>query len=399
MANQTVSIPEELKHFFSFVPENAVLFGGAIRDLISGKKEVKDLDLLFKDEKDIEDFFSNFRKNKDITYARVYVVESKYQKTVNIRKIYFEDISGTRYEIDCVVAKDQNCAFLSDYDVNSLYGKVNKDNVEILGSITNDNVNKVIDHIKNKVAETRFLKGTTIAVKKYRENKILNKRFCVQGFNNFSGISFLSSKDIFKIFQAVKNEVSESSKTEANNSSKENKKMTNSNKSFSDFIADNLVQGAYAGAAASTIDNLAKGLLIAMKKAGLDEASLMMAEMMMNHPVGKSALAMMVGSGIHFIPVEYVQNNPHIQKIGEKCIQNAGSEGVQFALEGAIKYVLPALMSAIQSTPQLSLLEQVNSSEKLRVPASVPANKECDIPDLNEANPLLNILKNVKQSA
>lgn len=399
MANQIVSIPEELKYFFSFVPENAVLFGGAIRDLISGKKEVKDLDLLFKDEKDIEDFFSNFRKNKDITYASVYVAESKYQKTVNIRKIYFEDISGTRYEIDCVVAKDQECAFLSDYDVNSLYGKVNKDNVEILGSITNDNVNKVIDHIKNKVAETRFLKDVNGNVKQYRKDKISGKRFHVIHFNDFSGNLFLSSDDIFQRFQDVKNEVSESIKTETNNSSKENKKMTNSNKSFSSFITGNLVEGAYAGAAATTIDNLAKGLLAAMKKAGMDEASLMMAEMMMNHPVGKSALAMMVGSGIHFIPVEYVQNNPHIQKIGEKCIQNAGSEGVQFALEGAIKYVLPALMSAIQSTPQLSLLEQVNPGDKLRVPASASASKEEDIPDLNEANPLLNILKNVKQSA
>lgn len=399
MANQTVSIPEKLKHFFSFVPENAVLFGGAIRDLVSGEKEIKDIDLLFKTEEDISDFFSNLRKHHGVKYCRVYKAESRYHKTTNLHNIIFGDYTGKRYEIDCVVAKDQNCAFLSDYDVNSLYGKVNEDNVEILGSITGDNVNKVISHIKEKVAESRFLGQIKNNVKAYRTNKIQRKGFYVNNLDDFIGYDFLSSKQIFEAFQAVKNEVSESSKTNTNNSSKENKKMTNSNKSFSEFLTSNLVEGAYAGAAASTIDNLANGLLVGMKKAGLDDASLMMAEMMMNHPMGKSLLALMVGSGIELLPVEAVKNNPHIQKIGEKCIQNAGSDGVQFALEGAIKYVLPALMNAIQSTPQLSLLEQVNSGEKLRVPTSASANKEEDIPDLNEANPISNLLKNIKQSA
>lgn len=396
MANQTVSIPEELKHFFSFVPENAVLFGGAIRDLVSGKTEVKDINLLFKNKEDIDDFFANLKKHKNVKYYRIY---KKEYKATNLSKIIFGDFSGKIYEVDCVVAKDQEHAFLSDYDVNSLYGKVNNDNVEILGSITCDNVNKVISHIKENLAESRFLKQTEDNVKAYRTNKIQGKGFRVNNLDDFIGYNFLSSKQIFEVFEAVKNEVSESSKTEtnANNSSKENKKMTNSNKSFSEFLTSNLVEGAYAGAAASTIDNLAKGLLVGMKKAGLDDASLMMAEMMMNHPMGKSLLALMVGSGIELLPVEAVKNNPHIQKIGEKCIQNAGSEGVQFALEGAMKYVLPALMGAIQSTPQLSLLEQVNSSEKLRVPTSASANKEEDIPD--EANPISNLLKNIKQSA
>lgn len=398
MANQTVSIPEELKYFFSFVPENAVLFGGAIRDLISGKKEVKDIDLLFKNEKDVSDFFKSFQnsyKNK-ISYSSLSENTTYYLKGICRYKLCF-GFDGKNYEIDCVVAKDQTHAFLSDYDVNSLYGKVSKDSVEILGSITSDNPSIVIKNIKNKIAQSRFLVQTKDKVKDYRADKLSRKGFSLKVEGDFSGSFFLSSKEIFQIFQAVKNEVSESSKT--NNSNKEDKKMTNSNKSFSSFITGNLVEGAYAGAAASTIDNLAKGLLVGMKKAGLDDASLMMAEMMMNHPMGKSLLAMMVGSGIELLPIEAVQNNPHIKKIGEKCIQNAGSEGVQFALEGAMKYVLPALMNAIQSTPQLSLLEQVNSSEKLRVPTSASANKEEDIPDLNEANPITNLLKNIKQSA
>lgn len=399
MANQTVSIPKELKHFFSFVPENAVLFGGAIRDLISGEKEVNDLDFLFETKEEIINFINGLKKSEKVSYVCVGGSESYYNKNIFRYKIFFGSF-GKNYEIDCIVAKDQNCAFLSDYDVNSLYGKINKDNVEILGSITGDDVNKVISHIKENLAESRFLGRTQDNVKAYRTNKIQRKGFHVNNLDDFIGYNFLSSKQIFEAFQAVKSEVSESSKTETktNNSSKENKKMTNS-KSFSEFLTSNLVEGAYAGAAASTIDNLAKGLLVGMKKAGLDDASLMMAEMMMNHPMGKSLLALMVGSGIELLPVEAVKNNPHIQKIGEKCIQNAGSQGVQFALEGAMKYVLPALMNAIQSTPQLSLLEQVNSGEKLRVPTSPSPSKEEDIPDLNETNPLLNMLKNVKQSA
>lgn len=397
MANQTVSIPEKLKHFFSFVPENAVLFGGAIRDLVSGEKEIKDLDLLFKTQEEVVAFINRLENSEKVSYISYSKPQNYYSKNIYRYKIYLEDSSRKVHKIDCIVAKDQNCAFISDYDVNSLYGKVNKDNVEILGSITTDNPSVVIKNIKNKIAQSRFLVQTKDKVKDYRADKLSRKGFSLKSENDFSDVFFLSSKEIFRVFKAVKKEVSESNKTETKNSSKEDKKMTNKN--FPSFITANLVEGAYAGAAASTIDNLAKGLLAGMKKAGLDDASLMMAEMMMNHPVGKAALAMMVGSGINLLPVEYVQNNTHIQKIGEKCIQNAGSEGVQFALEGAMKYVLPALMNAIQSTPQLSLLEQVNSGEKLRVPTSASANKEEDIPDLNEANPISNLLKNIKQSA
>lgn len=397
MANQTVSIPEKLKHFFSFVPENAVLFGGAIRDLVSGEKEIKDLDLLFKTQEEVVAFINRLENSEKVSYISYSKPQNYYSKNIYRYKIYLEDSSRKVHKIDCIVAKDQNCAFISDYDVNSLYGKVNKDNVEILGGITTDNPSVVIKNIKNKIAQSRFLVQTKDKVKDYRADKLSRKGFSLKSENDFSDVFFLSSKEIFRVFKAVKKEVSESNKTETKNSSKEDKKMTNKN--FPSFITANLVEGAYAGAAASTIDNLAKGLLAGMKKAGLDDASLMMAEMMMNHPVGKAALAMMVGSGINLLPVEYVQNNTHIQKIGEKCIQNAGSEGVQFALEGAMKYVLPALMNAIQSTPQLSLLEQVNSGEKLRVPTSASANKEEDIPDLNEANPISNLLKNIKQSA
>lgn len=394
MANQIVSIPEELKYFFSFVPENAVLFGGAIRDLISGKKEIKDLDLLFKNKKDVVDFFKSFQ-NSNFSHSS-WENSEYYLKGICRYKLFF-GFSGKNYEIDCVVAEDQTHAFLSDYDVNSLYGKVNKDSVEILGSITSDDVNNVIGHIKNKVAEARFLKGTKFNVVNYRKNKLSRKGFFIEKTQYFYRDVFLSSKEILELFQAVKNEVSESIK-DTNNSSKENKKMTNStNKNFSSFLTDNLVEGAYAGAAASTIDNLAKGLLAGMKKAGLDDASLMMAEMMMNHPVGKVALAMMVGSGINLLPVEYVKNNTHIQKIGEKCIQNAGAQGTQFALEGVMNFLLPALMNAIQDNPQIKMLDQLNSGAKLRVDApKSEKNEDEDIPDLHE---VVNMSAKKKQSA
>lgn len=164
------------------------------------------------------------------------------------------------------------------------------------------------------------------------------------------------------------------------NISKENKQMADSNM---DFFKDNLIEGAYSGVAVVAVENVKKGLLAAAKAAGADEVSLGMASMFLDSPAGKSLLSIAVGSGVRFIPADIVQQNPHLQKVAEKCIQNAGSEGAQYAFKLATSYIMPALLGAVKDSPQLNMLNSINAADKVRVPA--PENKE-QAPDTEPSN-------------
>lgn len=169
------------------------------------------------------------------------------------------------------------------------------------------------------------------------------------------------------------NKLKDNNAVEANSTKqfkKENNKMSNS----IDFFKKNIIEGAYAGTAIVAVDNIKKAILSAAKAAGADEASLAIASTFFDTPAGKAILSIIVGSGVKFIPVDIIQENPHLQKVAEKCIQNAGSEGAQYALNLATTFILPALLNAIQNNPQISLLEGMNSADKLRV--STPANNQ-----------------------
>lgn len=164
-------------------------------------------------------------------------------------------------------------------------------------------------------------------------------------------------------------------------SEKKEKSMTNSNNAM-DFFKSNLIKGAYAGAAASAVDNLAKGFIASLKSAGVDEVSILLAEQAMQHPIGKAFLSFLLGSGIHFIPVDMVKNNAHLQEVANMCIQNAGAAGTTVAIEGVMNFILPALLGAINNNPQLNLLQQMEASTKMRVEAPVvPEEKTSSLSD------------------
>ena len=154
---------------------------------------------------------------------------------------------------------------------------------------------------------------------------------------------------------------------------KEEKKMTNTGFD-TEFFTKNLVEGAYAGAANEVINNLAKSLVAAIKASGMDEFSVKTIEEGLNSPVGKILLSIAVGTGVRFIPIDFIQQNPHMQKVAEKCVENAGSKGTQFALNGVMNFVLPAVLGAIQDNPQLKLAEQIGAlttPTKARVESNV----------------------------
>lgn len=316
MQTHSIDIPVSLQKLFSVVPENAVLFGGAIRDLIRGKDKINDLDLLFNNQDDINKFFeSTIRKiDSNATISSIKYFEqgdddfiSDNEINVNVKRIYFyidEQIDSKLRCIDCIVAKNPTNGFLSDYDVNALYGVVKDNKVEVVGNIIKYNSS-------SNLSEPKETPKTTEQTKTVKETK-------------------------------------------------EEKKMTNTGFD-TEFFTKNLVEGAYAGAANEVINNLAKSLVAAIKASGMDEFSVKTIEEGLNSPVGKILLSIAVGAGVRFIPLDFIQQNPHMQKVAEKCVENAGSNGTQFALNGVMNFVLPAVLGAIQDNPQLKLAEQIGA--------------------------------------
>lgn len=521
MQTHSIDIPVSLQKLFSVVPENAVLFGGAIRDLIRSKDKINDLDLLFKNQDDINNFFKNIIRKID---SNASICSIKYFEqgdddfisdiNVNVKRIYFyidEQIDSELRCIDCIVAKNPTNGFLSDYNVNALYGVVKDNKVEIVGNIIKYNDNNIIIKTINSIKESKvaigyFKKNTSQRIIDWRKSKIEKHGF-ITSFNNpeendsrfvsaneildraaeyfknkmskeeqevlakndprVSYFYCLNNKDAhvslheeiiiksndpsyiylfardieganiekleeviikenddYYIYLFAKNikeanldkfkDILENSeykekfanlyeKYKYNSSSnlsepketpktteqtktvketKEEKKMTNTGFD-TEFFTKNLVEGAYAGAANEVINNLAKSLVAAIKASGMDEFSVKTIEEGLNSPVGKILLSIAVGAGVRFIPLDFIQQNPHMQKVAEKCVENAGSQGTQFALNGVMNFVLPAVLGAIQDNPQLKLAEQIGA---LTTPtkARVESNTKDLADDLSE---------------
>lgn len=149
---------------------------------------------------------------------------------------------------------------------------------------------------------------------------------------------------------------------------KEETKMSNSNKlSASQWFLANAEKGMYLGIAASTIKNLTDAIVASLKAANVDEPSIFMAKTLLESDTGKALLSSLVGAAAHFFPHDIVQNNKHIQHVADACLQNGVSKGSEALLNAAMSFVLPAIMSAVSSNPQVSMLETLNASNKVRV--------------------------------
>jgi len=382
-----IKVNESLQKFFSLIPDNAVLFGGAIRDLVDDKSNINDIDLLFSSEKEVDEFIGRLKNLKDINFVSSKSIPEKYLelKNVNVTKVDIVFNDNSTIKLDCVVPEDDDKSFFTDYDVNSLFGYVSKDkqSIEVVNTFIKKNfvnVGSISSHIKNKCAVNYLIKDNF-----FRTAKVQHKGYEIGDFKviETKESDFLSCSSVFeqvKIYKEANKaeqnkKVSHDVKASAfvkpnvsnNNSSKE-KKMSNNSSNAMDFFTKNLVEGAYAGVAAQVIERLADSIILAMKKGGLDEVSITIIESGIKTPIGKAILSMLVGSGIHFIPADFLQQNKHLQKVADKCVQNAGSEGVQAAFNMVMTFVLPALMGAINDNPQLKALDSLEGKFRVPVP-------------------------------
>ena len=312
--------------------------------------------------------------NKD---ANVRLHEDIIIKSNNVAYIYLfaRDIKEAKVaKLEEAIIKTNDEYYIYAFAKNIKVANITKLEDVIIKSNSNDFIylfakdvkEANLDKFKNILENSEFKEEFKKLYNSWKEDKLKNDDNVEANTNSSSNLG------------------SEKSEPESNQSnkniSKENKQMADSNM---DFFKNNLIEGAYGGVAVVAVENVKKGLLAAAKSAGADEMSLAMASTFLDTPAGKSILSILVGSGVRFIPADIVQQNPHLQKVAEKCIQNAGSEGAQYAFKLATSYIMPALLNAVKDSPQLNMLNSINAADKVRVPT--PENKE-QAPDTEPSN-------------
>lgn len=398
MTNLEFDIPKDKG--FEFVTDDAIIFGGAVRDVIRNK-EINDIDLLFASEEELNNFASNIRKN--YVYSNVESRSSDYSDLTYgnnnlIHKIVSLTFNDKTYKFDCLAPKDQNKAFISDFDVNSLFATKKDNKLVVSGSVFKPSKNEKINHqlferlVKefnvtdengNYYAFPIFNKKTILSQKRKRSSKINKNGFAihtngVDGYNHTDD-QFLTIKEMFEAaFTNAKkhciahykhelcvycvdenSEIISKAKLNPTEFNKEEKMTTKPN--TIDWLKKNAEEGAYAGMATSATNNLAKTLVKTAEANNVSPEALKLMKDIFESSLGKAGLASAIGAGIHFIPVDAVQNNKHIQKVADKCVQNASSTVTEEAINSLLGLVLPAIMGAINTSPQLQAIEKLNA--------------------------------------
>lgn len=406
-------VNKEWQKVFDHIPEDCIIFGGAIRDLLDKNNTHKDfnnIDLFFSSVEEAKKFYNKIVDKA--SYRSNFFTKSDFIDS-NINHSFFQvkidSDSNSINNIHCYYTNDDTEPFLSDYNVNSLYGFVKDGKVNVIGSVAEGaTLDAVIRNINNKQALTRFKEDTSEEVKIKRKAKIVSKQY--NDIKSYANLKISSIKDIFytislAIHEYNKNakqkenveahQISHQDKSEqvfkasnsSNTDSKEENKMSNSTKSSaSQWFLANAEKGMYLGIAAATIKNLTDAIIAGMKAANVDETSLFLAKAFLESDTGKALLSSLVGAAAHFFPHDIVQNNKHVQNVADACLQNGVSKGSEALLNAAMSFVLPAIMSAVSSSPQVSMLETMNASNKVRVKDNSDANDDAKLEaDVNAA--------------
>lgn len=367
---------ETTDEMFKFLPEGTIVFGGAIRDQIRGR-QVNDIDLLFKSETELNEFVEDLkiRVNNNLRIkiegSNKYDGEKGFKHYKLFSDYYNSNFAKEAIAFDCIIPENKDQAFLSDFDVNSLYGVISKEGdktvINAVGNVFGD-FNKIIENIKSGIATSCFKLGTKQYKKDWRTEKLASKCWFINHKPEAFQEAFESSDDIFeKCSLFIGNVLNNQVKVSTSEKTGETKMTNNSKKSFTERNVENIREGAYQGLATKVVDGVAEGVILALKKSGMDEVSVAMIESVINTPIGKSLIAMGIGSGAQFLPGEYGQNE-HVQHIADKCVQNAGAAGITELINLATAFLLPAFQNAIAGNKQLEMLDKLSgNTSKFRV--------------------------------
>lgn len=368
------------------------VFGGYIRDRISDKN-FKDIDVCTFS---ISQFID---KLKDAGFVIHSNKPGKYKTNLKHRKISvsFKGSDGwvRGIDIDAIELFDRRTAFASkvvseekfDADINLFYRKKDKATIfHFLYPKGSSEYEEAIANAKN----CRFKALSTC--EEWRKEKL--------SLYGYDQIIYAGTSEHTHVNASIPNlNVSETTLANKNQNCttekfNEENNMSNTSKNATSpmaWFAARAQEGAIQGMAASAVNLVRQGILTAMKKSGKDDFTIGVIAGFLESEMGFVLLSAAIGSAVHFMPVDTVQSNNKIQKVADKCMENATAKGIEQLTDLAMNFVMPALMSAVEgkASPfaqedQKNVRVQLEDSP-VNVEHSLPSH-DVDLSDLDGQN-------------
>lgn len=105
-----------------------------------------------------------------------------------------------------------------------------------------------------------------------------------------------------------------------------------------DWYKSRLLEGTYQGIAKEAVDKAIDLIVVASgNKEGVRD--------FLKSEIGFALVSGAVGSALHFIPFEQLQD-AKVQKIADKCVENSVSSGVSKIIDTVVTFILPAVTEA-----------------------------------------------------
>lgn len=384
------------KSFFPILKDGTIVFGGAIRSLIRNSYEdkINDIDVLVKSKEELEELCAFVEKKNSYSYFNVEKCSGKYNDDNfdHYSAHFYSNDGSTPYVVlDIIIPKNPNKEFISDFDVNSLYGVYKNRKINVIGSIHNESdVGEISNNIAARKANAIFKPGVSQNQIIWREGKLASKNYIIN--STLENNSFMTSNSIFlDVEYFLKNENSyfnnDSKTTETNNSQdKESKKvMSKSNVSFGDRLKQNVTEGLYQAGARVAVDTFIQTALLGMEKAGVDPITVAFIKHYANTDVGFAIVSGIIGAGTPMIPLDSIQQNELAMKIADKCVENAAADSAQVMTNIAANFIKPALEAAVSSLTQTAnLSKQIKPEQTVTLPQQkVRVADQKDIDDLS----------------
>lgn len=373
--------PTDLANLIELLPDGTIIIRDVNKQLIQSSPLNCEVSILVRDEQEARKLYSKF--SQAVESGNYNYLISDLEDVESYSNYKYTVFTVDSYKFLIIFADDTSIkthSFINTQGIKSFYSVVNSKNgvkfIDIVGTFYSEaSVEKVISDPDSN-------------------------------HNN----SYLTINSVFLDVQHYLSELdklsNQTNSSDSKDSTKETK-MTTDKISFADRFKNNAIEGAYQGAARVAIDTFIEGIILTMKKSGVDESSIMIATAFLKSDVGTAIVSGAIGASVPYVPVD-VMNNPVVEKIADKCVQNAVADSSELMANIAMKYVKPALEAAVSSfnkaaapaiTGKLGIFETEVPKVRVTKEASSEKVSSSSIDDLSDEEILMLMEKRRSQSA
>lgn len=326
-----LSSDDKIEEFIDFLSEE-------IDGVLSGANYCKLINLFFINTNvSLEQILNFFEKCCD------YNLEILFNQANNfVRKSFFGVINNFSKEIFLKIisfANDKNVCFIN-FIANSNFTLTKSEIIEY----------EVIKECDFSVFDIGGVNAKTIKLfEKVNGLEDVLKIIDLESFKNEYGEVKVNKENNIDGIDAKKPKLTEEKQktnpttTQKTNSVEEEKIVKNNH---TEWLKQRAIEGSYQGAAKVAVNTFIEGLCIAAEKANPFYGSLIKEFAKTDH--GFVLLSGLMGAGIHFAPVDFVQSEK-MQKIADKCVENAVGDGLNSVANFFGAFIAPAFQAAEKS--------------------------------------------------